>query len=293
MAELHAAARVVVISPSTRRRPTLGRVRGALPIGVGMLTVLVLAAALAPWLTGHDPAALDPASSLLPPSSDHPFGTNQFGQDNFARTLYAARVDLLIGVVLVGVALCIGTVVGVLAGWFGGWVDAVVSRVVDVGLAFPFLVLVIGMVGLRGPGLESLFIAVSLVAWIFYVRIVRSEVLVVKNQNYVNAARVSGLSTGRVLLRHVLPNVAGQLLVYATSDFVYAVLLGASVSYLGLGVQPPTAEWGAMVQSGQNFVTSQWWISFFPGLAIVYTGITFALIGDGLADWLRRGRVEA
>jgi peptide/nickel transport system permease protein len=267
-----------------------GRGRGALLAGLVMLGLLVAVALAAPLLAADSPNQANPADILAAPSGDHLFGTDQYGRDIFARTLHAARVDLLIGLLLVGVAVVIGTTIGLISGWLGGWVDAILMRIVDIGFAFPFLVLVICMVGLRGPGLGSLFFAVSLVAWIFYARLVRGEVLVSKQQNYVKAARTSGFSTSRILARHVLPNVGTQVLLYATSDFVYAVLLGASVSYLGLGVQPPTPEWGAMVQQGQNFVTSQWWISLFPGLAIVYLGIAMALIGDGLADLLRRGR---
>lgn len=249
-----------------------------------MMLLLALAATFAPLITPYDPTAIDVANALLPPSTQHWFGTDQFGQDVFARVLYAGRVDLLIGMVLVGVALVLGTTVGLTSAWRGGWADSVVQRVVDIGFAFPFLVLVIAMVGLRGPGLGSLILAVSLVAWIVYARLVRTEALLVKQKDYVVASEVSGFSTPRILIRHVLPNVSGQLIVYASSDFVYAVLVGASVSYLGLGVQPPTPEWGAMVQAGQNFIAAQWWISFFPGAAIVYVGIACALLGDGLAQ---------
>lgn len=258
-------------------------------VGLSLLGLLLLACYGAPLFTHWSPAQLDQNAILKAPSSRHWFGTDQFGRDIFARTLYAGRVDFLIGIVLVGVALVVGTLVGMVSAWLGGVTDAIVQRLVDIGFAFPFLVLVISVVGLRGPGLSSLFIAVSFVAWIFYARLVRSEVLVLKTSNYMLAARTSGFSTARVLVFHLLPNVVNQVLLYATSDFVYAVLLGASVSYLGLGVQPPTPEWGAMVQAGQNFVATQWWISFFPGLAIVLMGLAFALIGDSLADKWRSG----
>lgn len=258
-------------------------------VGLSLLGLLLLACYAAPLFTHWSPAQLDQNAILKAPSSRHWFGTDQFGRDIFARTLYAGRVDFLIGIVLVGVALVVGTMVGMVSAWLGGVTDAIVQRLVDIGFAFPFLVLVISVVGLRGPGLSSLFIAVSFVAWIFYARLVRSEVLVLKTSNYMLAARTSGFSTARVLVFHLLPNIVNQVLLYATSDFVYAVLLGASVSYLGLGVQPPTPEWGAMVQAGQNFVATQWWISFFPGLAIVLMGLAFALIGDSLADKWRSG----
>jgi peptide/nickel transport system permease protein len=257
--------------------------------GSVMMGLIVVASLAAPLLTDYSPTRINSAAALLPPSSAHLFGTNQFGQDIFTRTLYAGRVDLLIGILIVGIALVVGTTVGLVSSWVGGWLDSLAMRIVDIGFAFPFLVLVITMVGLLGPGLFSLVLAVSLVAWIFYARLVRTEVQVVKGQNYITAARVSGFSSPRILGRHVLPNVAPQLIVYATSDFVYAVLLGASVSYLGLGVQPPHPEWGAMIQAGQSFIGNQWWISFFPGLAVVWTGVACALLGDGLAEALRRG----
>jgi peptide/nickel transport system permease protein len=272
----------------SRARRRIGP-NAVLIVGLSLLGLLLLACYGAPLFTHWSPAQLDQNAILKAPSSRHWFGTDQFGRDIFARTLYAGRVDFLIGIVLVGVALVVGTLVGMVSAWLGGVTDAIVQRLVDIGFAFPFLVLVISVVGLRGPGLSSLFIAVSFVAWIFYARLVRSEVLVLKTSNYMLAARTSGFSTARVLVFHLLPNIVNQVLLYATSDFVYAVLLGASVSYLGLGVQPPTPEWGAMVQAGQNFVATQWWISFFPGLAIVLMGLAFALIGDSLADRWRSG----
>jgi len=259
-----------------------------LTIGCFLLALLVVTCLGAPLIVSHGPAQQGP-DILAPPSSAHLFGTDQYGRGILSRTLYGGRIDLLIGVVLVGVAMTLGTLAGLIAGWFGGWIDTIIMRISDIGFAFPFLVLIICMVGLRGPGLSSLFLAVSLVAWIFYARLVRTEMVVLKDTNYIRSARLSDFSTLRILLRHVLPNVMGQVVVYATSDFVYAVLLGASVSYLGLGVQPPTAEWGAMVQQGQNFITTQWWLALFPGLAIIYLGLAFSLIGDGLADIMRTG----
>ncbi len=266
------------------------RSRASLWIGIAMLGLLLVCSLAAPLLTGYSPIRQNPAAILQSPSASHWFGTDQYGRDVLVRTLYAGRIDFLIGITLVGVAACVGTAVGLLGAWCGGIADAIVMRLCDVGFAFPFLVLVIAIVGIRGPGFGSLVIAVSVVAWVFYARLVRAEVLVLKRANFVRAARVSGLSTVRILARHVLPNVSAQILIYASTDFVYAILLGASVSYLGLGIQPPTPEWGAMVQAGQSFITTQWWLSLFPGLAIVVTGIALALVGDGLAARLREGR---
>jgi peptide/nickel transport system permease protein len=266
-----------------------GRERLALLAGCGMLAIIVLAAIAAPVICRYTPAALNPLASLQPPGTSHYFGTDQFGRDIFARTVYSARIDLIIAFSLVSTAFVIGTTVGVIAGWVGRGLDSVVMRIIDVALAFPFLVLVICIVGLRGPGLLSLYLAVSVVSWIFYARLVRAEVRSIRHSEYMLAAQASGYRTRRVLARHLLPNVIIQPMVYASSDLVYALLLGASVSYLGLGIQPPTPEWGQMIQDGSTFIGVQWWLSFFPGAAIVVTAVAFSLIGDGLATMAREG----
>ena len=266
-----------------------GREHISLLLGSVLLVLILLAAIFAPLICRYSPTALNPAAALEAPNATHYFGTDQFGRDIFARTVYAARVDLLIAFSLVITAFVIGTTLGVIAGWVGGAVDSILMRIVDVALAFPFLVLVISFVGLRGPGLVSLYLAVSIVSWVFYARLVRSEVRQVRRSEYMQAAQASGFSTARVLSRHLLPNVVIQPLVYASSDLVYALLLGASVSYLGLGVQPPTPEWGQMVKDGSTFISVQWWLSFFPGAAIVLTAVAFSLIGDGIAAMTREG----
>jgi peptide/nickel transport system permease protein len=268
---------------------TRGRERLSALIGCVLLGLVVIAACFAPLLCKYSPTALNPLAPLEGPSSAHYFGTDQFGRDIFARTVYAARIDLIIAFSLVGTAFAIGTTLGVVAGWAGGVVDTLLMRVVDVALAFPFLVLVISIVGLRGPGLLSLYLAVSTVSWVFYARLVRAEVRQLRHAEYMLAAQASDFSMLRVLGRHLLPNVIIQPLVYASSDLVYALLLGASVSYLGLGVQPPTPEWGQMVQDGSTFIGVQWWLSFFPGAAIVVTAVAFSLIGEGLAHLAREG----
>jgi peptide/nickel transport system permease protein len=258
-------------------------------LGIAMLAAVIIMSVGASSITSQSPTALHTEIALLPPSQAHLFGTDQFGRDVFARVLYAGRIDLIIAFSIVVTAFLIGTTLGVIAGWGGGRFDTILMRVIDVALAFPFLVLVICIVGVRGPGLLSLYIAVSTVAWVFYARLVRSEVRVIRTSEYMRAAQASDFNTPRILIRHLLPNVVIQPLVYASSDCVYALLLGASVSYLGLGVQPPRTEWGAMVFQGTPFLGEQWWISFFPGLVIVIAGIAFSLIGDGLADIAREG----
>ena len=255
-----------------------------------MVGAIALAGVLASVITNQSPSALNIDAALQAPSFVHPFGTDQFGRDMFARTLVAARLDLPLAFALVGTGFVVGTILGTIAGWYGGLLDTVVARVIDVALAFPSLVLVLSIIGMRGPGIVSLYIAVSIFSWVFYARLVRAEVRLARQADYMRAAVASDFSTARILIRHLVPNIIIQPLVYASSDCVYALLLGASVSFLGLGIQPPGVEWGQMVSSGVAYVGDQWWISAFPGLMIAITGIGFSLIADGLADLIRSGR---
>ena len=276
-----------------RPRVTLApiiRTRGLAPlwIGGGMLAFVFVFAFAGP-LVSSSPNAIDPTGFFAHPSWSHPFGTDQFGRDIFARTIAAARVDLLLVFALVATAFTIGTTIGVLAGWRGGWPSTLLARVVDVALAFPFLVLVLSVVGMRGPGLFSLYLAVSVVSWVYYARIVREEVIRAKDSEYMLAARASDFSTPRMLTRHLLPNVIVQPLLYASSDCTYALLVTASVSFLGAGVQPPQSEWGDMISQGTGFFPTEWWMSAFPAIAIVFTAVAFALIADGLTELFRRG----
>jgi peptide/nickel transport system permease protein len=267
----------------------IGTHRSSLWLGIGIIAAIGAVGVLAPLITHQSPSDLNIGAALQGPSLAHLLRTDQFGRDVLVRTLYAARLDLPLAFGLVATGLTIGGVVGMLAGWYGGVFDAIVTRIVDIALAFPVLVLVIGVIGMRGPGLASLFIAVSLFSWVFYTRLVRAEVQLVKQTDYIRAARASGFSTPRIITWHVLPNIVIQPLVYASSDCVYALLLGASVSFLSLGVQPPAVEWGQMVALGVPYVGAQWWLSTFPGLATAITGVGLSLIADGLSDFVRSG----
>jgi len=257
-------------------------------IGIVGMLLITAAAIFAPFLTPYDPEALDLATGLQAPSAAHWFGTNQLGQDIYTRVLYGARIDLLIGTVGVSIPFVMGIVVGLVAGWFGGWVDGLIGRIVDVVVAFPFLVLVIAIVAMLGPGLVNFFIAVSLVSWVAYARIIRGETLVAKNREYVLAARALGYRDTRIMFRHLLPNAIAPAVVFAMSDFILDILAGASLGFFGLGVQPPAPEWGVMIAEGRNFVITAPWVVVFPGLAIITVGLFVSLIGDGLADWVRR-----
>jgi peptide/nickel transport system permease protein len=256
-------------------------------LGVLGVAAFVLAAVLAPLLTPYDPIALDARVGLKPPSLEHPFGTDQLGRDLLTRVIYAARIDLQIGLIGVAIPLVIGTVAGLIAGYFGGWTDILISRVIDVVIAFPFLVLVIAIVAMLGPGLINLYIAVSLVSWVLYARILRGETLALKRREYILAARGLGYGDGRIMFRHLLPNAVAPALVFGMSDFVLDVQLGATLSFFGLGVQAPTPEWGLMIAESRNFILTAPWVVIFPGLAIIALSFFVSLVGDALADAVR------
>jgi len=258
-------------------------------LGLGIMLALVLIAVLAPLLTPYQPQEQNYNITLQSPSLQHPFGTDNFGRDILTRVLYGARIDLRVGVVAVIAPFIIGILLGCAAGYFGGWIDTVVMRCVDIVQAFPFLVIVVAIVAVLGPGLNNMFIAVALTAWIVYARLIRGEILAVKHKEYVEAARMVGMSNLRIIGRYVLPNVITSSIVYAMADIALYIGLAAALSYLGLGAKPPEPEWGAMITEGQAYITTAWWMSVFPGLAMVVTGIALSLIGDGLGDVMRPG----
>jgi peptide/nickel transport system permease protein len=255
-------------------------------IGAGILGIVALAAIFAPLIAPYAPNQQNLADAFQSPSWGHLMGTDNLGRDIFSRVVYAARVDLQIGVITTYVPLLTGVVLGAIAGYFGGWVDAVIMRLVDVVIAFPFLVLVIVILAVVGPGLKGLYIAVLAVGWSMYARLTRAEMLVLREQQFVLAAESLGFSRWRIIFRHAVPNLLRPNIVFSMADFVLNILLAASLSFLGLGVRPPTAEWGAMVAEGQNFLLNAWWITTLPGLVIVIVGIGLSLIGDGLAERL-------
>jgi len=255
-------------------------------IGVGILGVVALAAIFAPLIAPDAPNQQNLADAFQSPSWSHLMGTDNLGRDLFSRVVYAARVDLQIGVITTYVPLLTGVVLGAIAGYFGGWVDTAIMRLVDVVIAFPFLVLVIAILAVVGPGLKGMYIAVLAVGWSMYARLTRAEMLVLREQQFVLAAESLALSRWRIIFRHAVPNLLRPNIVFSMADFVLNILLAASLSFLGLGVRPPTAEWGAMVAEGQNFLLNAWWITTLPGLVIVIVGIGLSLIGDGLAERL-------
>ena len=269
--------------------PTLGRLRrnGALLTGAIMLALLGVVTAVGPLLLPFDPLAVDFGQALLPPSLGHWFGTDDLGRDVFSRVIVASHTDLQIAVMCVLIPFVTGTVVGLVSGYAGGVIDAVLMRLVDILWAFPFYVLVIAIVGSLGPSIANMYLAFALVAWISFARIVRGEVLILKQQEFVQAALLLGYSHTRILLRHILPNAITPAIVFMMSDVVLTILAVTALGFLGLGIQPPTPEWGVMIAEGRNFIFDGWWGSLFPGLAIVYVGVTFSFLGDGLDDFLR------
>jgi peptide/nickel transport system permease protein len=256
--------------------------------GTVILLALIACAAVPGRIAPYPPDAFDYRALLQSPSAAHPFGTDNFGRDILSRTIWAARIDLQIAIFGTLFPAVFGTLAGALIGYAGGVVDALFRRLVDLLITIPFLVLVIAIVAALGPGLLNMYIAVSAVAWVFYARLMRAEIIAQKRRDYADAGRVMGYGTGRIIFRHLLPNAITPSITFWMTDMALVILLGSSLGYLGLGAQPPTSEWGVLIAEGKNFMTTAWWMSIFPGLAIVLTGMGFSLLGDGIALRLRR-----
>jgi peptide/nickel transport system permease protein len=271
-------------------RPSVFAKAGDLPrtfvIGMLMLGIAIAVAFIGPFVLRQDPLALNFAAALQPPSAAHWMGTDNFGRDVLTRIVYGASIDLQFGFFSVVPTFVIGTALGIFAGMSHRF-DAVLMRLLDLVIAFPVYVLVIAIVAALGPGVRNMYIAIYVIGWAAYARVVRNEVLVVRSLPYIEAARVLGFSRLRIFTRHVLPNVIVQPVVMATTNFVAWILLGSSLGFLGLGVQPPTPEWGVMIAEGRNFLVQAPWFSIFPGLAIFFVCCGAILLGDGLADLLR------
>jgi peptide/nickel transport system permease protein len=269
-----------VLAYRARHSPTL-------IIGAAITLGLVLVAVLAPLISPYAPDHQDLYNILSGVSSKHLLGTDELGRDELSRLIWAGRTDLRVGILAVIFPFCFGTAMGTLAGYRGGWLDTVVMRAVDVLIAFPFYVLVIGLIFVVGAGTTGIYVAFAVVDWVVYARAVRSTTLVVRESDYVAAARTGGLPDWRILWRHVLPNTITQAVVYLTNDVVLVIVAVVTLGYLGLGVQPPTPDWGAMIGEGQEFLTTYWALATLPGIAVLITGLGLSLLGDGLADVLR------
>ncbi len=257
--------------------------------GLILLTILVAIAIFAPLIAPYNPEAQNANALLQGISAHHWLGTDELGRDVFSRLLYATRVDLEISVAAVAASWLIGTSLGLLAGYAGGIIDAIIMRLVDFVMAIPFYVLIIALVFVIGSGFGSILLALIVVGWVSYARIVRGEVRVVATREYIAAARMTGIRGRWLLLRHVLPNVVVQPVVYAMSDVINVILAIVTLGFLGLGVQPPTPEWGLMISDGSDFLATHWGLATFPTIAVVITGLAFSLIGDGFAELVADG----
>jgi len=256
-------------------------------LGLGIVAVFLLLALIGPWIVPYPEDAtgsVNMARKLLPPSADHWFGTDEVGNDIFTRVIVGTRLSLQIALIITGVAAVIGVPLGMIAGLVGGWVREVIMRITDVFLSVPALVLAIAIVAALGPGIVNAMIALSLVWWPGYVRLVESKTLSLRSELYVDAARVAGASSLRIVFVHILPNCASPILVKASMDMGMAILAAASLGFIGLGAQPPAPEWGAMISVGRNYLPVWWWYVTFPGIAIYLTVLGFNLLGDGLRD---------
>ena len=255
-------------------------------IGAVILLLVLIAAGLGSWLAPYAPNAQVLSDQLLAPSSTHLMGTDQFGRDIWSRVLAGTRIALLTGLIADGIALLLGTLLGLTAAYWGGWADSLIMRSMDVILAFPYLLLAMMVMAILGPGLYQAMSAIGIVYVPQFARLVRSAALEVKAQSFVEAAAALGASDGRIIARHIFVNVTPPIIVQATLTFGTAIVEAAGLGFLGLGAQPPTPEWGAMLADGRSYVLSAWWMATFPGLAIMVTVLGFNLLGDALRDAL-------
>ncbi|MDP2703034.1 MAG: ABC transporter permease [Candidatus Rokubacteria bacterium] len=280
LSALHAAR------PRGRRMPWLMR------LGLGFVALLALLAVVAPWVVPQDPERQSLRTRLRPPTLEgadgraHLLGTDHLGRDILARVIYGSRVSLVVGLSAVLVGGLIGSTLGLAAGYRGGRVDAVIMTVADAQLAFPFILLAIGIIAVLGPSFPTLVVVIGLSGWVSYARILRAQVLVLRSREFVEAIRALGGSTVRVVLRHVLPNVLASLVVVATLELARSIVLEATLSFLGLGIQPPTPSWGGMIQEGRDYLDSAWWIATCPGIVLMISSIVISRTGDWLRDVL-------
>ena len=272
-------------SPARRALRRLVRRRGAM-VGLVLVVSFVLMAIFAPWVSPHDPLATSWSMVRKAPSAGYWFGTDEIGRDVLSRVIWGARASLLAGVVSVSISLLVGVPVGLVAGYLGRWPDMIISRIADAMLACPFLILAIALAAFLGPSLTNAMIAIGIAATPVFIRLTRAQVLAVKVEDYVEAARAVGNSHVRIALRHILPNIVAPLIVQATLAIAAAIIAEASLSFLGLGQQPPAPSWGSMLNTAKNYVENAPWMAVWPGLSIFLLVLSFNLLGDGLRDAL-------
>lgn len=254
--------------------------------GASVVAFFVLVAMFAPFIATHDPAYIDFKSVLLPPSSEYYFGTDELGRDIFSRVVYGTRISLFVGFVAVGISVIIGTVLGLISGYFGGFIDTVLMRFVDIMLCFPSFFLILAVIAFLNPSVFNVMAVIGLTSWMGVTRLVRAEVMSVRTRDYITAARVQGVSTSKILFKHIFPNVFTPIFITATLGVAGAILTESALSFLGLGVQPPVPSWGNILTAGKDNIIFAWWLSFFPGMAIFITVLGYNLLGEGLRDVL-------
>ncbi|HRA32790.1 MAG TPA: ABC transporter permease [Thermomicrobiales bacterium] len=266
----------------------LRRFAGETPLNVlalGIITVFIFLSIFGRLLAPYDPIVPDIANKLAPPSAAHWLGTDELGRDILSRVLTGTRISLGIATMILSIAITAGVLIGAVAGYVGGWVDEVLMRITDIFLAFPALILAMGIAASLGRDLKNVIIALTLVYWPWYARLIRGQVLMIRERDFVEAAHAIGMRPSRVLLRHILPNTMAPIIVQATVDVGYAVLATAGLSFIGLGAQPPSPEWGTMIAGARAYFRVAWWYMTFPGIALTLTVIGFNLLGDGLRDY--------
>lgn len=265
--------------------PRLKRNRLAMT-GLGVVVLLFLASLLAPLIAPYNPSEINAWDVLQPPSWQHWFGTDELGRDVLTRVLFGARISLKVGFVAIGIAVLLGSAVGLLAGYYGGWVDTLLMRCVDIMLCFPAFFLILAIITFLEPSIWYIMAVIGLTGWMGVARLVRAEVLAIREADYILAARCIGCSDLRIILRHILPNALSPVLVAATLGVAGAILTESALSFLGIGVQPPTPSWGNILTSGKDYIEFAWWLSLYPGLAILITVLAYNLLGEGIRDAL-------
>ncbi|MBR95203.1 MAG: glutathione ABC transporter permease GsiD [Euryarchaeota archaeon] len=277
-------------SPTNLSLQRFKRKKGAV-IGLVVLILLILSALFSDILTPYEFDKINPINALRPPSLEHPMGTDAFGRDQLTRIMHGGKVSLQVGMISVLIGGTFGILMGAIAGFFGGWIDEIVSRFIDIMLAFPSILLALAVVSVLGPDLYNLMIAVGISSIPAFARLVRSAVLSIKENDYIVAARSLGLTRARIVIVHIIPNIFASILVFATLEVATAILAGASLNFLGMGAKPPTPEWGLLLAESRDFFRRAWWLATFPGIAIMVTVISINLLGDGLRDtfdpWLK------
>ena len=251
-----------------------------------LLVIIALIAVFAPLIAPYDPYTQDLSRINEPPSSDHWFGTDDVGRDLFSRVVYGTRISMLVGVVCEAICVPIGVILGALAGYFGGWVDSVISRIIEIFSSFPTILFAIAVMFILGPGIMNIFIAIGVIGWTGLARMIRGQIMQLKEKEFVEAARASGASNMKIIFRHLIPNCLSTIIVVITLDIPGDIMLESTLSFVGLGVQPPDPSWGSMISEGRKFIRQNVWYSFFPGLAIMLVVLAFNTLGDGVRDAL-------